>query len=634
MASSVAVPVVAEGGDVSEPSSYTNGRAISTASLHIVWTVDFAAQALRGHVDLCCRACRDNVTELILDTRTLAVSNVVDVATGADLKFTLLAEHEVFGAALVITLAAPLASGGQAAVRVFYSTSPASSAIQWLQPSQTAGKTHPYMFTQCQAIHARSLLPCQDTPSIKVTYTAQVSVPAPSGAAGPNPLVALMSALSEPATPEDATATDVSVFRFSQPVPTPSYLIALAVGALESRDLGPRTKLWSEKEMVERGAWEFSETDKFIRAGEDLLGPYVWGRYDLLLLPPSFPYGGMENPCLTFITPTCLAGDRSLTNVVAHEIAHSWTGNLVGCCSWEHFWLNEGFTVFVERRILESVISEEFARFHADIGLTDLKESVDHFGHNAPFTALVPKLAGQDPDDAFSSVPYEKGFNFLYYLQGLVGGPAAFNSFLRAYVERYARVAISSSDFKSFFLDFFSTRCPAESLQAIDWEAWLYGTGFLPHTPNFHTPMAEACTQLANKWLSDSDAVQSGDVAGWSTAQIVLFLEKLTAQQDTWASLKTAIPKMDSLYNLSASHNAEVRLRWQTLSIAAGHAAIIPHVEAFLGEQGRMKFVRPLYRALLKHNGKDYTAALFERLKAGYHSIARKMVATDLGVTA
>jgi len=405
---------------------------------------------------------------------------------GAEAAFSVQAEaHSVMGSALTVPLGREVPPGSSLVVAVTYRTSPSSSAVQWLRPEQTAGGGHPYLFTQCQAIHARALFPCQDTPAAKITYGARVTVPAP--------LTALMSAI--PVGEGEAADGDKTAFTFAQAVPIPPYLLALAVGNVESRDIGPRSKVWSEPEMVEAGAFEFSETEAFLVAAEEVAGPYVWGRYDLLLLPPSFPYGGMENPCLTFVTPTLLAGDRSQAHVVAHEIAHSWSGNLVTNLTWEHFWLNEGFTVFIERKIMNKLYGKAVFDFNAIAGLMELQETVDRLGADHPHTVLMPVLeGGVDPDDVFSKVPYEKGFAFLVHLEHMTrgegqgqgqgqaaaglrapdaaGGTAAFAAFLIAHFERHRFGCVTSEEFRTAYTESF----PSASA-AVDWETWLHRPG-------------------------------------------------------------------------------------------------------------------------------------------------------------
>src|SRR5512133_1558059 len=274
------------------------------------------------------------------------------------------------------------APAGTREVAIHYRTAPDAMALQWLDPEQTEGKVAPYLFSQCQQIHARTMVPCQDTPIARVSYQAEVTVP--------EGLTAVMSAGPDG---DEATGDGRHVFRFTMPQPIPSYLLALAVGRLESRDLSPRSRVWAEPETVAAAAWEFVDVENMILKAEGLFGPYPWDRYDMLVLPPSFPYGGMENPRMTFLTPTLLAGDRSLVDVVAHELAHSWTGNLVTNASMEHFWLNEGFTVWAERRILEAIHGEEAAKLGWAIGQKALEESIARFGADSPLTKLRTHLA-------------------------------------------------------------------------------------------------------------------------------------------------------------------------------------------------------------------------------------------------
>jgi len=436
------------------------------ASIHL--EADFEKHILSGYVELVGEAVTDNVSEFVMDSRNLSIERVC-TKDGSSLKFCLVpSEFEVFGTAIKVTLESILSKGEKCSIRVYYQTSPKSSAIQWLDAEQTAGKLQPYMYTQCQAIHARSLLPCQDAPSVKITYDASLTVR--------TPLIALMSAKSLERK-EHGNSNEKQIFYFRQNIPISTYLIAIAIGELEARELGEHCRVWSEKSMVDKAAYEFADTEKFLKIAEELLGPYVWERYDILMLPPSFPYGGMENPNLTFVTPTLISGDRSNADVIAHELSHSWSGNLVTNRTWEHFWLNEGITVYAERMIYGKLYGEPMRHFKATTGWKDLRDSVERYGENDAFTAMIPCLKGVDPDDAFSSVPYEKGFNFLFYLETLVGGIANFQPFIKAYLEKFKFGCVTSDEFRQFFLSYFQSKCNSSALESIDWEAWFYKPG-------------------------------------------------------------------------------------------------------------------------------------------------------------
>mmetsp|Transcript_41722 Transcript_41722/g.98100 ORF Transcript_41722/g.98100 Transcript_41722/m.98100 type:complete len:360 (+) Transcript_41722:16-1095(+) len=358
----------------------------------------------------------------------------------------------------------------------------------------------------------------------------------------------------------------------------------------------------------------------------------------------------MENPCLTFVTPTLLAGDRSLSNVIAHEIAHSWTGNLVGCATWEHFWLNEGFTVFVERKILGRVFGEGEAQHSASTGYDELAESVKTYGEDHEYTKLVQQLEG-DPDDAFSKVPYEKGFNFLYYLEGVVGGPAIFEPFFKAWVATHSHMAVTSHCFRAFFDAYFAGTpspysfhpkaavhtLPAATLDQINWEGWYTAPGMPIVTPTFDSSLADAAIALAETWVEDAAAASAakGDTSSWSTGQWVSFLATLLNHKEK-GSLVTAdtVERLETAYNLSASRNSEIRFRWQRLQLRVGRPEVIPEVIKFATEQGRMKFVRPLFRELRDSSiprAKEMALEAFNAHRAAYHPITAKMVAQDLG---
>ena len=551
-------------------------------------------------------------------------------------------------------LVIPLASATEAdkcKVSITYSTSsdPAQcTAAQWLPPSQTAGKIHPYLFTQCQAIHARSLVPCQDLPGAKFTYDAAVTVPTWA--------TAVMSAL--PGEEEKVHRGKKSkngggskVFHFRQPVPIPSYLLALAVGELDGHDVSPRCRIYTEPSVLEAAAFEFSQTENFLKAAEDLTGvEYPWTRYDLLVLPPSFPYGGMENPCLTFVTPTLLAGDRSLADVVAHEISHSWTGNLITNKAWSHFWLNEGWTTWLQRKIMshERVCSDP--KIGSGIYGLDALGGWKHLQddivlHKPEETIMVLKMGDGDPDDAYSSVPYEKGFNLLHCLESLVGEDA-FLEFTKAYIASFKYKTIASEEFRAFFNDHFRGTAEESKASTFDWDEWLYKPGMPPaaYDPNFDRTLAEDAETLAAGWLDfDSGKVADApgaweDIASWSTGQRTWFLDVLlSAVEDRSKPLSPkTIEAMNAMYHFSEQKNAEVLFRFLMLAVptASPGSDILDIATRFITTQGRMKYVRPLYRTL-RDSGSESQALAISTFLANadfYHPIASKMLATDLSV--
>jgi leukotriene-A4 hydrolase len=431
------------------------------------------------------------------------------------------------------------------------------------------------------------------------------------------------------------------VFHFKQPVPTSAYLIALAGGNLERREISTRCAVWAEPEVVEEAAFEFSDTESFLSIAESLAGPYQWTRYDVLCLPPSFPYGGMENPCLTFATPTLLAGDKSLADVIAHEIAHSWTGNLVTNATWEHFWLNEGWTVWLERKITSRFKgSKEHGMLSAEMGWKHLKDDVALLECNCKpgfdYTKLVWPLGDQDPDEAFSGVPYEKGFCTLNYLENMVGSPA-FEAFAMAYIDNFKFRTVTTLEFSNFFEAHF------KEVKGPDfWENLFFGSGMFFMTPDFSNGLSDASRKLAARWVANAVAGSVTDdcsgisLTGWSSQQTCVFLEAMLDHVDDKANPpfpEDVLKAIDAAYNFTASKNAEIRFRWQRLCLASDVAWIVPHVFDFVKSQGRMKFVRPLYRSLAASSAADEARKIFMANATAYHPIARKMLANDLKVT-
>eukprot|EP00092_Neocalanus_flemingeri_P025554 GFUD01027705.1.p1 GENE.GFUD01027705.1~~GFUD01027705.1.p1 ORF type:complete len:610 (+),score=157.60 GFUD01027705.1:266-2095(+) len=602
-----------------DPNSYSRPDQVKTTHVHLHLEIDFEKKVLTGHALLTLEKVDPQVDVVILDARKLDIHSVSDEATGQVLEYEY-GSPSGFGEKLEVKL--PTSTSNEVKVKLSYTTSPQSSALQWLNPAQTAGKKHPYVFSQCEAIHARSMLPCQDTPSVKATYSATITAPAD--------LTVLMSAIRDG---EDQPGPDnKKVAKFTQKVPIQSYLIAIAAGAVESRKIGPRSHVWSEAEFVEKAAFDFSETETMLTAAEELCGPYVWGIYDILVLPPSFPFGGMENPCLTFATPTLLSGDKSNADVIAHEIAHSWTGNLVTNFNFEHFWLNEGFTVFTERKIIGRMHGEPSRHFSAILRWKDLQETVNvNLGPNNPLTALVPRLAGVDPDDAFSVVPYEKGSTFLWYLEDTVGGAVLFEPFLKSYYKKFAYQSIHSDTFKSYFLEYFSN---VESVKTIDWDTWFNKPGMPIYKPNFDESLAQACWELAKKWQTwdiSTPAPFDKEFESFSATQKQEFLGTLLNDSPLD---HTKLEKMGAMYSLDSCSNVEIVFRWIRLGIKARWEPSLAEALKLATVQGRMKFVRPLFKDLYGWEEKRQQAIdTFKAHRGEMMYVCAEMVAKDLHIT-
>nr|CDJ90849.1 Peptidase M1 domain containing protein [Haemonchus contortus] len=455
-----------------DPCSAANNHDIIVTHTAIKWDVTFQLRMLIGQATLECTMIR-KTDKLLLDVRDLSIRSVTVDGKVVDFRIAPNA-YTFFGSKMTVYLPKDVQEdGGRLSVVILYSTSPDATALQWMKKEQTADKKAPYLFSQCQAIHARSIVPCMDTPSVKSTYEAQVTVPAG--------LTCLMSAIGEGSKGDDEFTT----FFFKQPVAIPSYLIAIVVGALEKRDISERVAVWAEPSVVDKAHWEFSETEDILSCAEEIAGKYIWGRYDMVCLPPSFPFGGMENPCLTFLTPTLIAGDRSLVSVIAHEIAHSWSGNLVTNSSWEHFWLNEGFTMFIERKICGRLVSEDYRQFMSFNGWTNnlIPAVYEQFTPTHQFTKLIQDHTNVDPDVAFSCVPYEKGSALLLYLEQKLGGSEIFEAYLRDYLTTFAHKAIDSHQWKKHLYEYFQDKI--DILNTVDFDAWFHAVGMPPEKPKY-----------------------------------------------------------------------------------------------------------------------------------------------------
>ncbi|KAG4410498.1 hypothetical protein IFR04_016367 [Cadophora malorum] len=605
-----------------DPTTVSNYNNWKTKHTIADFSIDFKKQRLTGTVTLFLESITEKESEeIILDTSYLDISDVT--FNGSKTKDWKLADRsEPYGSPLSIKAPGGASKGSTVEVSISLATTEKCTALQWLPPSQTGNKKYPYMFSQCEAIHNRSIFPCQDTPDVKSTYDFRIRSPLPVVASG---LSTGASAFKHGENGEAGTL----LYTFHQEIPIPSYLFAIASGDIATAAIGPRSLVSTGPEELSDAKWELeNDIEKYIEVAEKLIFPYKWTQYNVLVLPPSFPYGGMENPIFTFATPTIISGDRENIDVIAHELAHSWSGNLVSNASWEHMWLNEGWTVYLERRIQAAVHGEPHRDFSAIIGWKALEDSVNNFGADHEFTKLVIDLKGKDPDDSFSSIPYEKGFHFLYYLEKLVGKPA-FDKFIPHYFTTWSQKSLDSYDFKATLLDFFaSDASSSKALQSVDWDAWFYKPG-LPPKPKFDTSMVDRCYALAESWSSPSYKPSPSDIEGLTANQIVVFLEKVQLFETPLSPSKSQA--MGKAYKLATSRNVELSFRYFGIGLTAKDESVYHPTAELLGTVGRMKFVRPLYRKLNKVDRK-LALETFEKNRDFYHPICRDMVEKDLKV--
>jgi aminopeptidase N len=587
--------------------SFSNPEEVRVRHIDLDLTVLFEEKRLHGIAILSLDKLR-SARRLILDTvdlRILKTEVTIDGTNYLPTSFFLTEADPILGAALTIDLPEEVAR-----VRIEYFTTPYTSGLQWLEPQQTAGKKSPFLLTQSETIHARSWIPLQDSPQVRVTYHAKVRTPPE--------LLAVMSAANNPQT------LGQGEYDFVMVQPIPSYLIALAVGDLVFKSLGPRSGVYAEPPVIEMAASEFADIERMIETTEGLYGPYLWDRYDILVLPPSFPLGGMENPRITFATPTILAGDKSLVSLIAHELAHSWSGNLVTNATWRDFWLNEGFAVYVERRILEELYGRDRAEMEAVLGRQELEDEMAKLEDKDEI--LYIDLENRDPEDCFTRIPYEKGALFLRQLEETFGR-SRFDRFLRSYFAHFAFQSITTSDFLAYLKEnLFDHDGHFEGLVPI--QEWIYEPGLAAGTPQ---PRSEAFVKVeeqAKRWLAGEISADDLKTTAWTTHEWLHFLRYLPRTLEA-----KKVTELDQFLHLTESGNSEITHQWLLMAIRNNYAPAFDRLEKFLITTGRGKLIKPLYEELAKSSeGKRTARAIYREARPGYHPLVVRKIDKLLAV--
>ena len=590
--------------------TFSNYEQFVTRHLALNLNVDFDAEELQGSVTLFMSRQDPSAREVILDIRDIHIEQAMVSEAGQnpiEAVFSIGDRHEILGQPLSIALPEGFEPAGEFELKVQYRTDPSATALQWLPPELTSGED-PFLFSQSQSIHARSWIPLQDTPALRITYEATIKTP--------ENLLALMSANNDPLAPRSGE------YQFEMPQPIPSYLLAIAVGNVFFAPIGEDTGVYAEPELLSQSAWEFAETQEMMDRVEEVYGDYQWGRYDLLILPPSFPYGGMENPRLSFITPSVLAGDRSLVSLIAHELAHSWSGNLVTNQTWSDIWLNEGFTSYLDSRVMEMLFGADRADEERFLSYVDLVETLKDV--SPAMQALSPEKRPIDGEYSQQGTYYAKGQFLLEHLERTFGREI-FDQFLNGYFNHFQWQSITTAQFVEYIDTHLFQAHPGKfNLEQL--EEWVYGPGLPAYV---EAPKSEAFNisgKAARAFAAGEIAAVDISVDGWSPHSVINLINSLPVDTST-----EQLVELDQALSLSASKNAEIARSWFIQVAKRRHTPAYEQMEQHLNRYGRTKMLSAIYRALAE-NGQDAELAreIYEKAKHAYHPITKEQIETRL----
>ena len=621
-------------------SSYANFNDILQKEVDIDVSLDFDKKQMIGKMDVKYEILSSDIPKIILDLKGPEITSIEYIEKDEDeedlnnipLTYEILTENKYkdsLGTPLIISLDnveknspeayKKISESKSLMVRIKFITTEKCTGIQFLTKDQTYTKKYPFMFTQCEAIQCRSLFPVQDSPSVKSTYIVKTSIQPP--------LTFLFGGIMKTKYYDCNSKQNISLFE--QNIPIPSYLVAFVAGELEYGRISDRCGVWTEIGLCKKACHEFKDAERYIEIAEEYLNhPYEWKIYNLLVLPFSFPYGGMENPNLTFVTPALLAGDCSMSNVIGHEISHSWTGNLVTNKNWKNFWVNEGFTIFMERKLDSALLGEDMENLEAIVGNNELIADIKLLGEDSEYTKLSPDFGTNDPDDGFSTVPYEKGYQFLVFIEKLIGNDN-FKEVMQRYIKKYQYKSVDHTAFKEvlegLIKENYKKKQAKKKIAEIKWDKWLYEKGIPTYKNYFSSEYLKDAEKLAEDFINEKEDDSSvlKKFKDWHTNVKLAFLNYLLENKEKIN--ETIAQNLKKKLNLAEDYNSEIKYMWYLLALDKKMDEEIPNIENFLQTHGRLKYIRPVYFAWME---KDFSQAkeFFEKIRHLYHPFARRII--------